>query len=176
MFKQGTCKGCDLTARPWELQTCPPQLLLVGAIRILLARVLHCTALGAHRLLSVGLRPLCTAAVGETQAGHPGRCSHAPVVGPGEPHEVQQMLADGSPHYQYRLGDEGMVHSPASYKEKIFKSDRKKKFFYDKSSEALAWVALRGGGCPIPGDVQRQAGWGSEHCRCPCSLQGSGTR
>lgn len=93
MFKQGTCKGCDLTARPWELQTCPPQLLLVGAILILLAHVLHCTALGAHRLLSVGLRPLCTAAVGETQAGHPGRCSHAPVVGPGEPHEVQQMLA-----------------------------------------------------------------------------------
>ena len=40
---------------------------------------------------------------------------------------------------------------------------------------ALRQVAQRGGGCPIPGDTQGQAGWGSEqpdvavgvpvHCR-----------
>ena len=28
--------------------------------------------------------------------------------------------------------------------------------------EALGWDAQRGGGCPIPGDTQEQAGWGSE--------------
>lgn len=32
-----------------------------------------------------------------------------------------------------------------------------KKVFYYKGSEALQQV-----GCPIPGDTQRQAGWGSE--------------
>ena len=31
-------------------------------------------------------------------------------------------------------------------------------FFYDKSSDALAQVAQRGGGGPIPGDAQGQAG------------------
>ena len=50
-----------------------------------------------------------------------------------------------------------------------------RKIFYNKGSEALALVAQRRGGCPIPGDVQCQAGWGSEqpdlavgvpvHCR-----------
>ena len=30
--------------------------------------------------------------------------------------------------------------------------------FYSKGGEALAQVALRGGGCPIPGDTQGQAG------------------
>ena len=35
-------------------------------------------------------------------------------------------------------------------------------FFYSKGGEALAQVAQRGGGCPIPGDTQGQAGWGSE--------------
>jgi len=34
--------------------------------------------------------------------------------------------------------------------------------FYTKSGEALAQVAQRGGGCPIPGETQGQAGWGSE--------------
>ena len=39
----------------------------------------------------------------------------------------------------------------------------------------MAQVAQRGGGCPVPGDIQGQAGWGSEqpdlaayvlfHCR-----------
>jgi len=48
-------------------------------------------------------------------------------------------------------------------------------FFYTKGGEALAQVAQRGGGCPIPGDTQGQAGQGSEqpdwavgvsvHCR-----------
>jgi len=35
--------------------------------------------------------------------------------------------------------------------------------FYDKGSEALEQFAQRGGGCPVPGDTQGQAGWGSEH-------------
>ena len=30
-------------------------------------------------------------------------------------------------------------------------------------SETLAQVTQRGGGCPIPGDTQGEAGWGSEH-------------
>ena len=36
----------------------------------------------------------------------------------------------------------------------------RKKFFYNKVDEAQA--ARRGGGCPIPGDVQGQSGQGSE--------------
>ena len=35
--------------------------------------------------------------------------------------------------------------------------------FYHQGGEAVAQVAQRGGGCPIPGDTQGQAGWGSEH-------------
>ena len=35
--------------------------------------------------------------------------------------------------------------------------------FYNKGSEALAQVVQRGGGHPIPGDTQGQAGRGSEH-------------
>ena len=31
-------------------------------------------------------------------------------------------------------------------------------FFYNKNSEALAQVAQRGGGHPVPGDIQGQAG------------------
>ena len=45
-----------------------------------------------------------------------------------------------------------------------------------KGSEALEQVDQRGGGCPIPGDIQGQC---TEHlisCRYPCSLQGSWTR
>ena len=34
---------------------------------------------------------------------------------------------------------------------------------YTKVGEALAQVAQESGGCPIPGDTQGQAGWGSEH-------------
>ena len=46
---------------------------------------------------------------------------------------------------------------------------------YNKSGEALEQVVQRGGGCPIPGDTEGQAGWGSKqpgravgvpiHCR-----------
>jgi len=32
-------------------------------------------------------------------------------------------------------------------------------FFYNTDGEALAQVAQSGGGCPIPGDTQGQAGW-----------------
>ena len=50
-----------------------------------------------------------------------------------------------------------------------------RKFFYDKDSEALEQGVQRGSGCPIPEDIQGQAGQGSEqldldvevpaHCR-----------
>ena len=39
----------------------------------------------------------------------------------------------------------------------------KEKNFYDKGGEALAQVAQRFGGCPIPGYFQGKAGLGSEH-------------
>ena len=39
----------------------------------------------------------------------------------------------------------------------------KKEVLYNKGGDALAQVAQRGGGCPIPGDAQGQVGWGSEH-------------
>ena len=32
-----------------------------------------------------------------------------------------------------------------------------------QGGEALEKVAQRGRGCPIPGDIQGQAGWSSEH-------------
>ena len=35
--------------------------------------------------------------------------------------------------------------------------------FYTKGVEALAQVTQRAGGCPILGDIQGQAGWGSDH-------------
>ena len=51
----------------------------------------------------------------------------------------------------------------------------KEEVFYNKSGQALAQVAQRSGGCPVPGDTQGQAVWGSEqpdlavgvpaHCR-----------
>ena len=47
--------------------------------------------------------------------------------------------------------------------EKGFRLDIRKFFFYSKGSEALAQVAQRSRGCPIPGGIQGQAGWGSEH-------------
>ena len=36
-------------------------------------------------------------------------------------------------------------------------------FFFSKSNEALAQVAQRCSGCPVPGDTQGQAGQGSEN-------------
>jgi len=53
--------------------------------------------------------------------------------------------------------------SGSKLKERRFRLDIMKEVFYDKNSEALAQVAQRGGGCPISGDTQGQAGWGSEH-------------
>jgi len=54
------------------------------------------------------------------------------------------------------------------------------KGFYSGSGEVLAQAAQRGGGCPVHGDIQGQAGQGSEHLdlpvRCPYSLQGGWTR
>jgi len=32
-----------------------------------------------------------------------------------------------------------------------------------QANEVLAQVAQRGSGCPVPGDIQGQAGWDSEH-------------
>ena len=45
--------------------------------------------------------------------------------------------------------------------------------------EALAQVAQRSDGYPVPGDTQDQAGWALStwwSCRCPCALQGSWNR
>jgi len=39
----------------------------------------------------------------------------------------------------------------------------KEEGFYNKGGEELEQVARRGGGCPIPGNTQGQAGRGSEH-------------
>jgi len=39
---------------------------------------------------------------------------------------------------------------------------RKKFFFYHEGGKTLAQVAQRGGRCPIPGNIQGQAGQGSE--------------
>ena len=39
----------------------------------------------------------------------------------------------------------------------------KEEVFYSKGGEAQLQVAQRGGGCPILGDIQGQAGRGSEH-------------
>ena len=49
-----------------------------------------------------------------------------------------------------------------------------KVFFCNQGGKALARVAQRAGGHPIPGDIQEQAGWGSGHltcCGCPYPLQ-----
>jgi len=56
-----------------------------------------------------------------------------------------------------------------------FRLDIRKTLFHNEGGEALAQVAQRGGGCPIPGNIQGQAGRGSEqpglvedvpaHCR-----------
>jgi len=35
-------------------------------------------------------------------------------------------------------------------------------FFYSEGGEALAQVAQRSCGCPLPGSVQGQVGWGFE--------------
>jgi len=50
------------------------------------------------------------------------------------------------------MGEEEMV---SDYKSRDLST--RKKFFYCKSGEALAQVAQRGDGCPIPGDTQGQS-------------------
>ena len=44
-----------------------------------------------------------------------------------------------------------------------FRQDMRKKAFYNKGDEALEQVAWRCGGSPALGDIQGQAGPGSEH-------------
>ena len=39
----------------------------------------------------------------------------------------------------------------------------KEEGYYNQGSDAVAQVTQRGGGCPIPGDIQGQPGRGSEH-------------
>lgn len=34
--------------------------------------------------------------------------------------------------------------------------------FYSKGGETLEWVFQRSCGCPVPGSVEAQVGWGSE--------------
>ena len=48
-------------------------------------------------------------------------------------------------------------------KERRFIFDIKNTFYYNKGGEALTHVAHRGGRCPIPANIQGQAGRGSEH-------------
>jgi len=43
-----------------------------------------------------------------------------------------------------------------------FSLDIRKKFFSHEGGETLEWVAQRGGGCPILGNIQGQVGRGSE--------------
>ena len=38
----------------------------------------------------------------------------------------------------------------------------RKTFFYDEGSETVEQVAQRSCGCPIPGNIQGQVGWGFE--------------
>jgi len=47
-------------------------------------------------------------------------------------------------------------------KEDRFKLDIRNTLFYSEGSVTLAQVAQRGGRCPIPGNIQGQAGQGSE--------------
>jgi len=47
-------------------------------------------------------------------------------------------------------------------KEGRFRLDVRKKFFYYEGGEALAHIAQRSCGCPLPGSVQGQSGWGFE--------------
>jgi len=47
-------------------------------------------------------------------------------------------------------------------KEGRFRLVMRKTFFYSEGGETLAWIAQRGGRCPIPGNIPGQAGRGSE--------------
>jgi len=56
----------------------------------------------------------------------------------------------------------------------------KEEILYSGGGEALAQVAQRSCGCPLPGSVQGQAGWGCEHPGLvegvPAHGRGVGTR
>ena len=64
---------------------------------------------------------------------------------------------------------------PLQFCDSLIQTGYKEVVFHKKGDEALAQVALRGGGCPIPGDAQDQTGQGCEqpdpavgvpvHCR-----------
>jgi len=43
-----------------------------------------------------------------------------------------------------------------------FRLDIREKYFYAEGGETLAWVAQRGGRCPIPGNIPGQTGRGLE--------------
>ncbi|GAB0180812.1 hypothetical protein GRJ2_000546500 [Grus japonensis] len=45
---------------------------------------------------------------------------------------------------------------------RIFRLDIRKNFFYDEEGETLEQIAWRSCGCPLPGNIQGQIGWGFE--------------
>ncbi|GAB0183236.1 mitochondrial enolase superfamily member 1 [Grus japonensis] len=65
-------------------------------------------------------------------------------------------------------------------KEGRFRLDVRKKFFSCEGGETLEQVAQRGCGCPLPGNVQGQVGWGFGQCGLvegvPAHGRGVGTR
>jgi len=68
-----------------------------------------------------------------------------------------------------RKGTDSLAGSVVIEQEEMISNQKRERFILDirkkkciKGSEALKQVAQRGGGCPIPGDIQVQAGWGSE--------------
>ena len=65
-------------------------------------------------------------------------------------------------------------------KEGRFRLDARKKFLHREGGEALEQVSQRGCGCPLPGSVQGQVGWGFEQPGLvegvPAHGRGLGTR
>jgi len=51
-------------------------------------------------------------------------------------------------------------------KESRFNFNIRKKNFYPEGAEALEQIAQRNCGCPLPGSVQGQVGWGFEEPGC----------
>jgi len=90
--------------------------------------------------------------------------------------EKRRLLGDLRAAFQwlketYKKSGEGLFSRACSdrtrgngfeLKEGRFRLDRRKKFFYYEGGEALKQVAQRSCGCPLPGSVQGQAGWGFE--------------
>ena len=48
-------------------------------------------------------------------------------------------------------------------RDQIIQQGYKENVFYSKGGETLGQVAQKGGGCPVPGDIQGQTGASSEH-------------